>query len=64
MGMCVPQVGLLEVRDEQIAGAAFVRLVDAHAVEAHDVRVLDAAQDRRFLLQQSRPAQTTTQVIL
>ena len=61
--MCIPEVSVLEVRDEVVAGAAFVRLVDAHAVEAHDVRVLDAAQDRGLFLRQPHPGTTTTQVV-
>ena len=63
MGICIPQVGVLEVRDEVVAGAALGRIVYAHAVEAHDVRVVDAAQERRFFLQQARPGNITTEIV-
>ena len=43
--MVIPQVGILEIRDEVVASATFGGIVNAQAVEAHNVGVVDAAKE-------------------
>ena len=53
MFVCIPQVRVLEVRDEVVASAALGSVVDAYAIEAYDVGVVEGAEKRRFLLARS-----------
>ena len=41
----IPQVCILEIRHQIVAGAALIGFVNTQAVETHDVWVVNAAQE-------------------